>query len=142
MKTEKTVENMTRYEEFLKAYPKSEECLPRLLRDLRRAIAKDGPHERLAGALEAFDKACNLLGVPFIPPLTSPERSKSIKVGDRVIVRRGASKGSEGTVIYIPESYGPTCDGVSIWSAPLFANVKFREGATMYVRLSNLSLIP
>ena len=66
---------------------------------------------------------------------------KSIKVGDRVIGRKGAGKGLEGTVIYIPESYGPTCDGVSIWRAPLFASVKFREGATMYVRLSDLSLI-
>jgi hypothetical protein len=59
---------MTRYEGFLKAYPESEECVPRLLRDLRRMIAKDGPHERPAGALEAFDEACELLGVPFIEP--------------------------------------------------------------------------
>jgi ribosomal protein L24 len=65
---------------------------------------------------------------------------KSIKAGDRVTARRGASKGLEGTVIKILESYGPTCDGVRIWRAPLFACVKFREGATMYVRLSDLSV--
>lgn len=59
---------MTRYESFLAAYPKSEECVVRLLRDLRRAIAKDGPHERPPGALEAFDEACDELGIPFIDP--------------------------------------------------------------------------
>lgn len=57
-----------RYEQFLDAYPEAAECLPRFLTDLRRAIAKDGPHERPAGALEAFDEACNLLGVPFLEP--------------------------------------------------------------------------
>ena len=57
-----------RYEQFLDAYPESSECLPRFLTDLRRAIAKDGPHERPSGALEAFDEACDLLGVPFLKP--------------------------------------------------------------------------
>lgn len=59
---------MSRYEKFIKAYPKSEDCLQRFLTDLRRAIAKDGPHERTPGALESFDEACNLLGVPFLEP--------------------------------------------------------------------------
>lgn len=59
---------MTEYEELLKAYPETEEFIPRLLRELRRAIAKDGPAHRPAGALEAFDEACDLLGVPFIAP--------------------------------------------------------------------------
>ncbi len=58
----------SRYDSFVDAYPESTECLPRFLRDLRRAIAKDGPHERPPGALEAFDEACDLLGVPFIEP--------------------------------------------------------------------------
>lgn len=57
-----------RYDEFLRAYPEASECLPRVLRYIRRAIAKDGPHERPEGALEAFDKACEDLGVPFISP--------------------------------------------------------------------------
>ena len=58
----------TRYKDFLRAYPEATECLPRFLRDLRRTIAKDGPHERPPGALEAFDAACETLGVPFIDP--------------------------------------------------------------------------
>lgn len=58
----------TRFDEFLDAYPKSEDCLPRFLTDLRRAIAKDGPHERTPGSLEAFDAACDALGVPFLKP--------------------------------------------------------------------------
>lgn len=58
----------TRYQSMVDAYPESEECLPRFLTDLRRAIAKDGPHQRPPGALEAFDEACDLLGVPFIKP--------------------------------------------------------------------------
>jgi hypothetical protein len=39
-----------------------------LLRKLRRTIAKDGPHQRPAGSLEAFDEACDKLGIPFIEP--------------------------------------------------------------------------
>jgi hypothetical protein len=58
----------TRYEEFLAAYPLSEDCVVRLLTDLRRAIAKDGPHQRPPGALKAFDEACDELGIPFIEP--------------------------------------------------------------------------
>lgn len=38
------------------------------LTELRRTIAGDGPHCRPPGALEAFDKACNALGVPFLEP--------------------------------------------------------------------------
>ena len=58
----------TRYQQFLKAYPRSEDCVERILRDLRRSIAGDGPHERSPGALEAFDAACDALGIPFICP--------------------------------------------------------------------------
>ena len=58
----------SRYQRMVDAYPESGECLPRLLTDLRRAIAKDGPHQRPPGALEAFDEACEALGVPFIEP--------------------------------------------------------------------------
>ena len=58
----------TRYQSMVDAYPESKDCLTRFLTDLRRAIAKDGPHERTPGALEAFDEACDLLGVPFIEP--------------------------------------------------------------------------
>lgn len=60
--------NMTPYDSWLDAYPESKGCLPRFLTDLRRTIAKDGPHQRPPGALEAFDEACNELGVPFIEP--------------------------------------------------------------------------
>lgn len=58
----------TRYERAVEAHPESKDCLPRFLTALRRAIAKDGPHQRTPGALEAFDEACDLLGVPFIEP--------------------------------------------------------------------------
>lgn len=37
---------MTRYEEYIRAYPNSNDCVERLLIDLRRAIAGDGPHDR------------------------------------------------------------------------------------------------
>ena len=57
-----------RYDSYITAYPDSEDCLYRFLVQLRRAIAKDGPHQRPPGALEAFDEACNQLGVPFIEP--------------------------------------------------------------------------
>jgi hypothetical protein len=62
------MDDRTRYEAFLEAYPESEDCLPRFLVALRRAIAKDGPDERPPGALEAFDAACEALGTPFIRP--------------------------------------------------------------------------
>jgi len=57
-----------RYDQFVEAYPEARECLPRFLRDLRRAIAKDGPCERAPGSLEVFDEACDALGVPFLEP--------------------------------------------------------------------------
>jgi len=56
------------YQKMIDAYPEAKECLPRLLREVRRAIAKDGPHQRQPGVLEAFDAACDELGVPFISP--------------------------------------------------------------------------
>lgn len=58
----------TAAERAIAAYPDSARCLTRFLTNLRRAIAKDGPHERPPGALEAFDEACDRLGVPFIEP--------------------------------------------------------------------------
>lgn len=58
----------SRYAEYVRAYPEAVECLPRFLRALRRAVAGDGPHDRVPGALEAFDAACDVLGVPFIAP--------------------------------------------------------------------------
>lgn len=58
----------TSYEKYLDAYPDSNECLERFLICLRREIAGDGPHDRTPGALEAFDKACDALGVPFLKP--------------------------------------------------------------------------
>lgn len=61
-------DQQSRYESFVDAYPESARCLTRFLTDLRRAIAKDGPHERPPGALEAFDEACDRLGVLFIEP--------------------------------------------------------------------------
>lgn len=39
-----------------------------ILTELRRNIAGDGPHCRPPGALERFDEACKILGVPFIEP--------------------------------------------------------------------------
>lgn len=56
------------YEVFIAAYPKSVDCVERFLTELRRRIAKDGPHERPPGALEAFDAACTEMGTPFIKP--------------------------------------------------------------------------
>lgn len=58
----------TEYARLVEFYPHSYQCLPRFLRELRRTIAKDGPHQQVPGALESFDKACKLLGVPFIEP--------------------------------------------------------------------------
>jgi hypothetical protein len=56
------------YEKWLAAYPASEEFAYRFLVQLRRTIAGDGPHDRPPGALEAFDAACDKLGVPFLKP--------------------------------------------------------------------------
>lgn len=39
-----------------------------ILTELRRSIAGDGPHCRLPGALESFDEACKILGIPFLKP--------------------------------------------------------------------------
>ena len=58
----------TDYEETIAAYPESDEALPRFLTRLRRALAGDGPHDREPGTLEAFDAACDALGVPFLEP--------------------------------------------------------------------------
>jgi hypothetical protein len=66
----------TRFNEWMKQFQDARRYGPAgvrnttigLLTELRRTIAGDGPHCRPSGALEAFDKACKDLGVPFLEP--------------------------------------------------------------------------
>jgi len=62
------VSRKERFADWVDSGRTSRKLLVGFLTELQREIAGDGPHARPPGALEAFDAACDRLGVPFLEP--------------------------------------------------------------------------